>query len=139
MDEGSVEETVQFDRFTVVKGYGSDITDHNAVVGSVTGERMREGFAPQSQETVVTSENHGANIYLSEDIGASEAISNQRNKSKETAQTNPVKSGITIVDNKKRRTDNGLDQNNDNERDTELHLGLGYDVGSETSSGTDLR
>lgn len=93
----------------------SDDSGWNTVASGVDGERKNESFTPQNQGAVVTAENQGQDRSQDRDTGANAEF---------LKQTNPNNSGITIIENKKRRTEYGPGHNADMEGRTELLSGL---------------
>lgn len=70
----------------------------------------------------LNGENQGTENNQSRGKGAQTAVSNENEIRMETSQPNPVKKGVTIIENKKRRTDDGLGQEDGINKNTELNV-----------------
>lgn len=79
--------------------------------GSAGETRKEASFTPQNKESVVTVDKHN---------GGNHAFSNNQYVVEEAISLNPNKSGITTVENKKKRTDPGLNLTNEMGRSTKL-------------------
>lgn len=81
-----------------------------------------DGLGTSNRPANIIPPNQGFN-FNGENQGGKTGFSNEIEIRKDKSQQNPTKKGVTVIENKKRRTDDGLDQVNDSNLNTELDLG----------------
>lgn len=97
-------------------------------------QQMRHGAGtekwiniPQNQGWELNGENQGSVTNISKDSGTKTINLKEKEIRKESNQSNSVKTGVTVIENKKRRTDDGLGLADDVNKNTELDMGLDED------------
>lgn len=103
---------------------GNDDGDWNTATDKSWGLNEREKFAPPNQGSGTGGENQGRQSFQAKDKGANNVFSKVVESDVESSQLNPNNTGITVIENKKRRTDDGPTGPSEVSKNTELDMGL---------------
>lgn len=109
---------------------GSEEVSRRNVTGEGRSSMREDDSVAQNQGLGSTGDNHGRQHYHNNDKGAKGAVSNPNELSEQLNKSIPEDTDILIIENKKRKTDNGPNPN--------IELGNEVDVGSIDEMEQDL-
>lgn len=110
---------------------GNEDTGRNTMHGEAEGWTTREKNSPPNQGSDKNGANQGNKNYPNTDQGVNSAFLKQKDLTEEANQLNSKKIGITVIESKKCRTDNGSDQFSEMDKAIEFQTGSDEEEGDE--------